>query len=447
MNTLIKNITIVNEGRRIQGDVWIRGDRFESIGSPVSSVPGNPVEINGEGLWLLPGVIDDQVHFREPGATHKADLATESRAAVAGGVTSFMEMPNTTPQTLNQERLREKYALAAGRTAANHAFYLGASNDNAENILAVDPSTVCGLKIFMGSSTGNMLVDREEVLNRLFSQWEGLIATHCEDEQTVRQNLQKAKEKYGEDIPFSEHPIIRDVEACWKSSSLAVSLARKHGTRLHVLHLTTAKELELFEPTRDWSRKHITAEACVHHLWFSSDDYARLGSRIKCNPAIKAAENREAIWQALLEDRIDVIATDHAPHTAEEKARSYESAPAGLPLIQHSLPLMLECVAQGRMTLENLVWKMCHAPAELFRVKDRGYLREGAYADCVIVDPQSKTEVTAESLHYKCGWSPLEGTSLRGQVIRTFVNGHSTFEAGRFSGPCAGRPLEFHRLA
>lgn len=440
---LLLNATLVNEGRVFQADVGIRDQRIETIAKDLSSSAATQV-MDATGLHLLPGMIDDQVHFREPGLTHKGDIATESAAAVAGGITTYMEMPNVNPLTINAQALEDKYQRAAGRSHANFAFYLGASNDNLEEIKNLDPQAACGVKVFMGASTGNMLVDDPEVLDGIFAHAPILVATHCEDSPMIQANEALAREKYGEDVPFWEHPNIRSEEACWKSSSFAVSLARKHGTRLHVLHITTAKELALFEPG-ELKGKRITAEACVHHLWFSQEDYERLGAQIKCNPAVKRKEDRDAILQAIAEGRIDIIATDHAPHTWEEKQGSYFKAPAGLPLVQHALPSLLDHYQAGRLSLETIVQKACHNPAEAFQVKDRGYLREGYFADLVLVDLQKETTVTKESLLYKCGWSPFEGHTFQSRIVTTFVNGGIAWHEGQPGQKIHGQRLTFNR--
>jgi dihydroorotase len=402
---LIKNGTFINEGKQFSGDMLIRNGKIEKIASQIDT-PANVKELNAEGKWILPGIIDDQVHFREPGLTHKAELFTESRAAVAGGTTSYMEMPNTKPPALTQELLQQKYDRAAKVSLANYSFFMGASNDNLEEVLKTNERAVCGIKVFMGSSTGNMLVDDEKTLEGLFSKVPMLIATHCEDEETVRANMAKFKEKYGENVPIEMHPIIRSVEACYKSSSLAVNLAKKYNTRLHILHLTTAKELDLFRNDIPLKEKRITSEVCVHHLYFNSDDYAKYGSGIKCNPAVKGPEQQQALLPALLDNRLDIIATDHAPHTWEEKQQTYFKAPSGVPLVQHSLNIMMEFVQEGKISMEKVVEKMCHAPAECFQVDKRGYLREGYWADVLIVDPDKKWTVAKENILYKCGWSP-----------------------------------------
>lgn len=442
MNTiLIKNATLVNEGRRYTADVLIRDQRIEQVGIGLSH-PSARV-IDAAGLLLLPGAIDDQVHFREPGLTHKGDIYTESRAAVAGGITSFMEMPNTVPNTFTQELLEDKYQIASRRSLANYSFFMGASNTNLEEVLRTNAAEVCGIKVFMGSSTGNMLVDDPNTLENLFARSPMLIATHCEDEQTIKDNLEKFKAEYGEHILAFMHPQIRSAEACYLSSSLAVSLAKKHGTRLHILHISTAKETGLFEKNIPLKDKKITAEACVHHLWFTDEDYARLGNRIKWNPAVKSAEDREGIRQALKEGRIDVVATDHAPHTIEEKAMPYLQAPSGGPLVQHALVAMLEMVQQGVFTLEEVVEKMAHNPAILFRIRERGFIREGYYADLVLVDPQAPWTVEASNILYKCGWSPFEGQTFGHRVAYTFVSGHLAYEKGVFHEEQGGQRLSF----
>lgn len=426
---LIKQATIVNEGKEFVADVLIENDRISKIDASIS-VPGNCEVINAEGLFLIPGCIDDQVHFREPGLTHKANIATESYAAIAGGITSFMEMPNTVPNTLTQELLADKYAIGAESSYANYSFFMGASNDNLDEVLKTDPSTVCGVKIFMGSSTGNMLVDNQKTLENLFSNVPMLIATHCEDEATIQRNLAIYKEKYGEDIPIEAHPLIRSEEACYLSSSMAVELAKKHNTRLHILHISTGKETFLFDNTIPLEKKRITAEACVHHLWFSDADYKTKGNFIKWNPAVKTATDRDQIWEAINNDRIDVIATDHAPHTIEEKSQKYLSAPSGGPLVQHALLAMLESVDQGRISRTKMVEKMAHAVAICFEIKDRGFIREGYFADLVLINPKATTAVTKESLRYKCGWSPFEGTIFNNRIEATILNGKKVYEHG-----------------
>ncbi|MCO5267763.1 MAG: dihydroorotase [Brumimicrobium sp.] len=444
MKYVLKQATIINEGKSFVGDVLIDGDRIAKIDSHVADVSAQ--EINCEGKYLVPGSIDDQVHFREPGLTHKATIFTESRAAVAGGVTSFMEMPNTVPQALTQELLADKYATAAKTSAANYSFFMGASNDNIEEVLKTNPKDVCGVKVFMGSSTGNMLVDNPTTLNNIFSKVPMLIATHCEDEATIRRNMELFREKYGENVPIQYHPEIRSDEACYLSSSLAVSLAKKHGARLHVLHISTAKELSLFENITPLAQKRITAEACVHHLWFSEEDYAAKGTYIKWNPAVKKASDREAIWKAVLDNRIDVIATDHAPHTIEEKEQSYFKAPSGGPLVQHALLALFEKSLQGVISKERIIEKTAHAPATLFGVKNRGFIREGYFADLVLIDPTQTTTVTKENILYKCGWSPFEGTTFSHKIEKTFVNGNLVYDQDKIVSEATGRRLTFNRF-
>ena len=445
MNYIVKNIQIVNESKSFYGDVLLKNGRIERVG-PSFSVTENVTEINGEGLVLLPGVIDDQVHFREPGLTHKATIYTEAKAAVAGGVTSFMEMPNTVPPAFTQQLLEEKYTTASQTSLANYSFYMGTSNDNLEEVLKTNASKgdVCGVKIFMGSSTGNLLVDNPLTLDKVFGGVELLIATHCEDEAIIKANIEKLRRHKAVFEP-SDHPIIRNDEACFESSFRAIQLAKKHNTRLHILHITTEKELQLFSNMLPLREKRITAEVCVHHLHFTSDDYARLGNLIKCNPAIKAPHNREALWQGLLDNRLDVIATDHAPHTWAEKSEPYEKAHAGLPLVQHSLPLMLEYVSQGKITIERVVEKMCHAVADCFQVDERGYIREGYYADLVIADLNKPMTVEKENVLYKCGWSPLENEKFAASVTHTFVNGHMVYGNNAFDESQRGMRLKFDR--
>jgi dihydroorotase len=444
-NYLIRNAYIVNEGRISTGDLLVKNSRIEKIGRDIQ--PAFAVtEINGDGKFLLPGVIDDQVHFREPGLTHKATIYTEAKAAVAGGVTSFMEMPNTIPPAFTQELLEEKYAIGARSSLANYSFYMGTSNDNAEEALRTNDKRqdVCGLKIFMGSSTGNLLVDNYLTLDRLFRDSEVLIATHCEDEKIIRQNLQRLRRE-GRELTAADHPLIRDAEACFESSLTAIQFAKKHNSRLHVFHLSTEKEMQLFSNLLPQPEKRITAEVCVHHLHFTADDYARLGNKIKCNPAIKAPDNREALWAALLDDRLDLIATDHAPHTLEEKSGTYEMAHAGLPLVQHSLLLMLHYVREGRISLEKVVEKMCHAVAICFQIAERGYIREGYFADLVLVDLDRPSVVEQGNILYKCGWSPLEGFRFPATVTHTFVNGHQVYGNGIFDESQWGERLRFDR--
>ncbi|WP_260293263.1 dihydroorotase [Sedimenticola hydrogenitrophicus] len=440
---LIKNASMVNDGRILEGDLLIRNGRIEQI-SPEISASAQTRVLDAEGRTLIPGMIDDQVHFREPGATHKGDMHSESRAAVAGGITSFMDMPNTNPQTTTRRALEEKYVLAADRALANHAFYLGATNDNLDELVALDPKQACGIKVFMGASTGNMLVNSEQALESIFRDAPILIATHCEDTPTIQHLEESYREKYGEDVPMECHPQIRSAEACYLSSSMAVELAKKHDTRLHVLHLTTARELELFQPGPP-DGKRITAEACVHHLYFDDRDYARKGSFIKCNPAVKTRADRDALRKALADGRIDVVATDHAPHTLDEKLESYFKSPAGLPLVQWALPMMFELYHDRLITLEQLVEKTSHAPARLFNVSQRGYLREGYWADLALVDLNDPTRVERRDVLYKCGWSPMEGERLRSRIVATFVNGQIAYHNGRVNDAVRGQRLEFDR--
>jgi dihydroorotase len=442
-STLIINAKVVNEGHVLEADVLIRGERIEKIGKNLQSSPADTV-VDARGSLLFPGAIDDQVHFREPGLTHKATIHSESRAAVAGGVTTFMEMPNTVPPVFTQELLAQKYEIASRSSVANYSFFIGASNDNLDEVMKTDLKNVCGLKIFMGSSTGNLLVDDPRVLEGFFSKFPSIIATHCEDEKTIRTNLESAKEKYGENVPMREHPLIRSEEGCWKSSSFAVGLAKKHGTRLHVLHISTARETSLFDNSLPLEKKKITAEACIHHLWFSDEDYDRLGTLIKWNPAIKTKTDRDGIWKALLDDRIDVIATDHAPHTMEEKKGSYFKAPSGGPLVQHSLVAMIEFYKQGKISLENIARKMSHAPSTLFRISDRGYIREGFYADLVLVDPHAPWTVDKSNILAKCGWSPFEGQRFNAKVTDTWVSGHRAYTAGAINESRNGMRLAFN---
>jgi dihydroorotase len=443
-STLIRNATLVNEGEQFTADVLIENGRIASINR--NGYTGTAErEIDASGKYLLPGAIDDQVHFREPGLTHKAEIYTEAKAAVAGGVTAFMEMPNTNPQTLTQELLEKKYERASEVSLANYSFFMGASNDNLEEVLKTNPRDVCGVKIFMGSSTGNMLVDKEEALEGLFSKCKMLIATHCEDEPTVRANMDAAKAEYGEDVPINQHHIIRSEEACYKSSSMAVALAKKHGTRLHILHISTAKETHLFDNSIPLTEKKITAEACIHHLWFSDADYDTKGTRIKWNPAVKTAADRDEIWKAVTDGRIDVIATDHAPHTDEEKENKYFTAPSGGPLIQHSVVAMLEFYHQGKISLEHIVKMMAHNVADLFEIEERGYLREGYHADLVLVDLNAPWTVEKSNVLSKCGWSPFEGTTLQSSITHTFVNGHLVYENGNFDESVKGARLLFNR--
>ena len=440
---LIKKAKVVNEGSVEQKDVFIKNGRIERVGN-ISELTENFEEIDATGKYLLPGLIDDQVHFREPGLTHKGDLYTEPKAAVAGGITSFMEMPNTVPNALTQELLENKYELAKEKSLANYSFYMGVSNDNLEEVFNTDASKVCGIKVFMGSSTGNMLVDDEHVLNKLFAGTKMLIAAHCEDEQTIKNNLERFKKEYGEDIRAEHHPEIRNAEACYLSSSRAVALAKKHGTRLHILHISTAKELNLFDADIPLTDKKITSEACIHHLWFQEEDYRQKGMLIKWNPAIKSIEDRNAIFAGVLQNKIDVIATDHAPHTIEEKSQHYLSAPSGGPLVQHSLVALLEFYKQEKISLERIVEKACHNPAILFRIKERGFIREGYFADLVLVDLNSSWTVEKENILYKCKWSPFEGETFSTKVTHTFVNGNLVYDNGVFNEENKGSRLEFH---
>ncbi len=439
----IRDVCVINEGQQTQGDLWIEAGRIKQIGV-IADVANADVVIEGRGRWLLPGLIDDQVHFREPGLTHKGDIESESRAAVIGGVTSYMEMPNCIPTTTDRSALQDKFARAKGRSFANYSFYLGATNDNLEQIKRADPTEICGIKVFMGSSTGNMLVDQEPILEGIFAHAPTLVATHCEDTPTIQANEQAALARYGEQIPISMHPMIRSEEACFASSSLAVALAKRHGTRLHVLHISTARELELFSDA-PVAQKRITAEACVHHLFFCDADYSRLGTWIKCNPAIKRAQDRDAILQALRDGVIDVIATDHAPHTREEKAQPYRKAPSGLPLVQHSLLSLLEHVHHHRLSIEEVVQKTSHNVATIFGLEDRGYIREGYWADLVLVDPHAQTPVTQESLAYRCGWSPFLGHTFPARVDSTLVSGHLAWHDGQLHPHAVGQPLRFHK--
>ena len=443
-NYLIRNARIVNEGTILETDLMISGGRIEKIGSV--STDTNVREIDARGKYLLPGVIDDQVHFREPGLTHKATIYSESRAAVAGGTTSFMEMPNTIPPALSQEELEKKYDIASTTSLANYSFFMGTSNDNADEVLKTNDrkKDVCGIKIFMGASTGSMLVDNHLTLNRIFRDAEVLIATHCEDERVIKKNLEELRLSNTVLEPW-HHPVIRDAEACFESSLTAIQLAQKYGTRLHILHISTAKELQLFSNMMPLKEKRITTEVCVHHLHFTADDYANLGYKIKCNPAIKASENKAGLWEALLDDRLDIIATDHAPHLLSEKNPPYEKAHAGLPLVQHSLVLMLHYYKMGKISLEKIVSKMSHAVADCFQIVDRGYIREGYHADLVLVDIDKPFTVATENILYKCGWSPLEGTELPASVTHTWVNGHLVYENGGFDESNKGMRLNFNR--
>ncbi|GAB4158770.1 MAG: dihydroorotase [Winogradskyella sp.] len=442
---LIKNARIVNEGKIIEGDILVEDDIIKEIDTSISVKSADMTVIDAEGNYVLPGLIDDQVHFREPGLTHKADIESESKAALAGGITSFIEMPNTNPQTTTVEKLEEKFAIAAKSSHANYSFMFGGTNDNLDEILKVDPKTVAGLKLFLGSSTGNMLVDDPKVLEKIFSSTDMVISVHCEDEGTIRQNLAKYKAEYGDDIPMELHPIIRSEEACYLSSSKAIELAKKTGARLHVFHLSTGKETHLFTNKIPLKDKKITAEVCIHHLWFSDEDYAKKGSHIKWNPAVKTAKDRDQLLKALLDDRIDVIATDHAPHTLEEKSNPYTSAPSGGPLVQHALVALLEMHHQGKISIEKIVEKACHNPAILFDVEKRGYIKEGYFADLVIVDLNSPWTVNKANILYKCGWSPFEGNTFKSRVTHTILNGQLVYNNFKVLNVKAAKRLTFNR--
>lgn len=441
---LIRNAQLVNEGKQYHADVLIKNGFIEKIDTNGIAMPADRV-IDATGLFLLPGAIDDQVHFREPGLTHKGEIYTESRAAVAGGVTSFMEMPNTVPAATTLELLEEKYARAAQCSPANYSFFMGTTNSNLDELLKVDQRKICGVKIFMGSSTGDMLVDNQKALEKIFAEVQTLIATHCEDDPMIKANTAKFKEQYGDNLDATYHHLIRSREACYKSSSFAVELAKKNNTRLHILHISTAEELELFRNDIPLSQKRITAEACVHHLWFSNEDYATKGNYIKWNPAVKLPSDREAVFAAVLDGRIDVVATDHAPHTIEEKEQPYLSAPSGGPLVQHSLNAMLEFYHQGKISLEMIVQKMCHNVAELFEIDRRGFIREGYYADLVLVDLKSEYTVSKNNILYKCKWSPFEGFTFRSTITQTIVNGQIVYENGKVSDQVSGKRLMFNR--
>lgn len=442
---LIKNANIVNENKIFQGDVYIEGEHIIEVASQISAKSADVNVYDAEGKYLLPGVIDDQVHFREPGLTHKATIETESRAAVAGGITSFIEMPNTNPQTTTIEELDKKFNIAKESSYANYSFMFGGTNDNLNEILKVDPKNVAGLKLFLGSSTGNMLVDNEDVLEKIFSSTDMLISVHCEDEGTIRKNQAEYVAKFGDDIPMKYHPIIRSEEACYLSSSKAIELAKKTGARLHIFHLSTGKETALFRNDIPLEEKKITAEVCVHHLWFSDKDYHEKGTLIKWNPAVKTEQDRAALWEALLDDRIDVIATDHAPHTKEEKANIYTKAPSGGPLVQHALVSILEAYHDGKIKLEKIVEKMCHNPAKLFKIENRGYIKPGYFADVVLVDMNKPWSVTEDNIFYKCGWSPFEGNTFKSRVSHTFVNGQLVYKNFKFYDIKNGQRLTFDR--
>jgi dihydroorotase len=442
---LIKNAKIVNEGVIFEGDVLIENDIIVEIAESISAKSADCKIIDAEGNYLMPGAIDDQVHFREPGLTHKGDIESESRAAVAGGITTYIEQPNTVPNAVTQEILEQKYQLAAQKSYANYSFMMGATNDNLEEVLKTDPKNVAGIKIFLGSSTGNMLVDNEATLEKIFSSTSLLIAVHCEDEATIRNNLAAYKKEYGDAIPVTAHHLIRSEEACYISSSKAVALAKKTGARLHIFHLSTAKEMELFTNKIPLEQKKITAEVCVHHLWFTNDDYATKGNLIKWNPAVKTAKDRDALWAALLDDRIDVIATDHAPHTIEEKSKNYSEAPSGGPLVQHAVVALFEAFHQGKISVEKIVEKMCHNPARIFQIEKRGFIKVGYYADLVIVNPGLPWSVKKENILAKCGWSPFEGFTFKSRITHTFVNGQLVYSAFKVKDIKAGKRLVFER--
>ncbi|WP_223032645.1 dihydroorotase [Hanstruepera marina] len=442
---LIKNAKIVNEGRILDGDIYIENDIIKEVDTSISLKSSNVEVIDADGKYVLPGIIDDQVHFREPGLTHKGDIESESRAAIAGGITSFIEMPNTNPQTTTVKKLDEKFAIADNKAFANYSFMFGGTNDNLDEILKVDKKTVAGLKLFLGSSTGNMLVDNPEVLEKIFSSTDMVISVHCEDEATIRSNIKIYTDKYGDDIPIKYHPIIRSEEACYISSSKAIELAKKTGARLHVFHLSTGKETHLFSNKLPLKDKKITSEVCIHHLWFSDVDYDKKGTRIKWNPAVKTSKDRDELWKALLDDRIDVIATDHAPHTNEEKNNPYTKAPSGGPLVQHALVAMLEAYHSGKISVEKIVQKMCHNPAILFQIEKRGYIKAGYFADLVIVDLNNPWTVKKDNILYKCGWSPFEGTTFKSRVTQTILNGQLVYNQSKVSTKKAGRRLTFNR--
>jgi len=440
---LIKNATIVNEGSSFVGDVLIENGVIKKVDSFIT--PSSNTVIDASGKYLIPGLIDDQVHFREPGLTHKATIGSESRAAVAGGITTFIEMPNTVPQATNQQLLQDKFNIAEKTSYANYSFMFGGTNDNLEELLKTDPKTVAGIKLFLGSSTGNMLVDNLEVLEKIFSSTKLIISVHCEDEETIKKNTADHKALYGEHIPIELHPIIRSEEACYLSSSRAIALAKKTGARLHVFHLSTAKETALFRNDIPLEEKQITSEVCVHHLWFSDEDYKEKGTHIKWNPAVKTAADREGLWTALLDDRLDIIATDHAPHTLEEKSNSYLKAPSGGPLVQHALLALLEKVSEKVISIEKVVEKACHNPAIIFQIENRGFIKEGYYADLVLIDPKAPQTVCKENILYKCGWSPFEGTTFSSSVTHTFVNGVLMYHEGTFNDDVKGKRITFNR--
>jgi dihydroorotase len=440
---LLKNGTVINRGKKEEKDILIAGNYIEAIGENLSSQGCETIDLNGK--WVIPGIIDDQVHFREPGLVHKANIASESRAALLGGVTSFMEMPNTKPAAVTNEELEKKYVIAANTSPCNYSFFIGATNDNMEELLKADPKRICGIKAFMGSSTGNLLVDDKHALHTLFKRAHMLIATHCEDEQTIIDNNEKYLQKYGSALTAHHHPVIRNTEGCYKSSSFAVSLAREYNTRLHILHISTVKELELFRNDIPLSEKRITAEVCVHHLYFNDSDYDVLGNKLKCNPAVKSKKDQDALLDALLTDKLDIIATDHAPHTLEEKSQDYIHAPSGLPLVQHSLLIMMDFYQRGKITMEEIVRKMCHAPADMFDIDKRGYINEGYFADLVVVDPTAEYQVNNKNIAFKCGWSPLEGKSFKGAITDVFVNGVQKVQKSEIVDDSPGERLLFNR--
>ena len=442
---LIKNARIVNEGSIINRDLLIEGKKISNIDSSISVKNNITKVIDADGKFLMPGMIDDQVHFREPGLTHKANISTESRAAIAGGITSFIEMPNTIPNATTISELNKKFDIASNTSYANYSFMFGGTNDNLDEILKVDPKKVAALKLFLGSSTGNMLVDNPKVLEEIFSKTDLLIAVHCEDEQTIRNNTNKYIKQFGDNIPIKMHPVIRSEESCYLSSSRAIELAKKTGARLHVFHLSTAKEMLLFSNNQSLMDKKITAEVCIHHLWFSDEDYESKGTLIKWNPAVKKASDRKALWDALLNDKIDVIATDHAPHTLDEKSNSYLKAPSGGPLVQHAVVALMESYQKGRISLEKLVEKMCHNPAILFQIEKRGFVREGYYADLILVDPNDPWTVNKNNILYKCGWSPFEGVTFNSKITHTFLNGSLVYHNNKFSKDKAAMQLTFNR--
>lgn len=442
---LIRNAKIVNEGAIFEGDILIENEFIKEIAEKISPKSSDCVIIDAEGSYVMPGAIDDQVHFREPGLTHKGNIETESRAAVAGGITSFIEQPNTVPNAVTQELLEDKYQIASQKSYANYSFMMGGTNDNLEEVLKTNPRNVAGIKLFLGSSTGNMLVDNPEVLEKIFSSTKMLIAVHCEDEATIKTNTQKYREEFGDDIPMKYHHLIRSAEACYLSSSKAIELAKKTGARLHVFHLSTAKEMELFTNKIPLEQKQITAEVCVHHLWFTDADYETKGSLIKWNPAVKTQEDKDALWKALLDDRIDVIATDHAPHTLEEKINPYMTCPSGGPLVQHAVVAMFEAHHQGKISVEKIVEKMCHNPAKIFKIEKRGFIKEGYYADIAIVNAYLPWNVKKENILYKCGWSPFEGYNFKSRVTHTFVNGKLVYHNGKVKDVKVGQRLLFER--